>query len=301
MLSILIPVYNFDIRPLVQALHEQCIAHKIDFEILCFDDVSDKKFKVWNKSITHLEKVIYQELSQNLGRAKIRNFLGKQAQYPYLLFMDCDSKVTDNQYIKNYLVNLAPTTLLYGGRIYATTSPIEKNLNLHYYYGKNREEILTEERKIKSYHSFMTNNFLIPKSIFLDILFEEGIQGYGHEDTLFGMALQQRNIPILHLNNPLEHLGLENTATFLKKQETAIRNLYLLYQKNPLLETKLLDTFVTCKKWGMDGIILFFLNLLHPLILSQLHKKQPNLFYLDLFKLHYLLKIDKNGIDNLSS
>ena len=42
------------------------------------------------------------------------------------------------------------------------------------------------------------------------------------------MVIKQRKIPILHLNNPLEHLGLEPQTIFLKKQKEAIKNLYKL-------------------------------------------------------------------------
>lgn len=301
MLSILIPIYNFEVRPLVEDLHGQCMSSNIDFEIICYDDGSKEDYKMANRLIQKLANVNYKELAQNLGRAKIRNELGKAAKYPYLIFMDCDSKVVDSQYITNYLQHLEPSTLLYGGRIYAKNLPLEDSLKLHYCHGKIREEILTEERKITPYHSFMTNNFLIPRTIFLKILFEETIEGYGHEDTLFGMDLKEKGIKILHIDNPLEHLGLEEIDTFLRKQKTAIRNLYLLHKKSPLLETKLLTTFVECKKWKMDGVIRKFLNLFSPFIHSQLRTKQPNLFYLDLFKLHYLLEIDKNGVNALPS
>ncbi len=301
MLSILIPIYNFNIVLLVQDLHQQCEASGIAYEIIGFDDGSTTRFKKKNQNISQLKNVIYKELFENLGRAKIRNVLAKSAKYPYLLFMDCDSKVTNNQYIKNYLQHLDPITLLYGGRVYAPTPPTNPSQNLHYYFGKNREEITKEERKFKPYYSFMTNNFLIPKAIFSSIQFEESIKGYGHEDTLFGITLQQRKIPILHLNNPLEHIGLEEQVIFLKKQQTAINNLYQLHQKEPLLSTKLLTTFVTCKKWKIARLVLVVLQLLQPIILSQLKVKKPNLFFLDLFKLHHLLSIDRYGIDHLSS
>ncbi|MFK7984237.1 MAG: glycosyltransferase family 2 protein [Saprospiraceae bacterium] len=301
MLSILIPIYNFKVVRLVQDLHQQCETCAIPYEIIGFDDGSTAEFKAINKEIGLLNNVIYKELPQNLGRAKIRNHLAKSANYQYLLFMDCDSKVRDNQYIKNYIQHLQPTTLLYGGRIYAASPPNNKGLKLHYFFGKHREEILTEERKLKPYYSFMTNNFLMPKALFLDIQFEESIEGYGHEDTLFGIALKQQKIPILHLNNPLEHIGLEEWNVFLKKQRTAIKNLYVLHQQEPLLETKLLTTFVACKKWKMAGLVLLVLQFLKPIIQQQLKAEQPNLFFLDLFKLHHLLSLDKYGIDHLPS
>ncbi len=293
MLSILIPTYNFDITTLVKALHQQCKACSIPFEILCFDDGSQSNFKAKNQLIKHLDKVDYQELPTNLGRAKIRNVLGKAAQYSYLLFMDCDSEVINNQYIKNYIDCLNPNTLLYGGRVYENNPPEDYGKRLHYFHGKFREEILTEERKIRPYYSFMTNNFLIPRAIFLKLFFEESIAGYGHEDTLFGIALKKNQVKIIHLDNPLKHLGLEDQSVFLNKQKEAIRNLYQLYQKEEPLETKLLSTFVWCKKWKIDGLVYSILNRCSPIINHQLKAKQPKLFFLDLYKLFQLLALDK--------
>ena len=45
MLSILIPIYNYNSYPLVQELHKQCLESDIDFEILCQDDASNSELK----------------------------------------------------------------------------------------------------------------------------------------------------------------------------------------------------------------------------------------------------------------
>lgn len=293
MLSILIPIYNFDITILVKTLHQQGKTSGVPFEILCYDDGSTPNYKAKNKAIENLENVDYQELPSNLGRAKIRNVLGKAAQYPYLLFMDCDSAVTNNYYLQKYIDHISKDTLLYGGRVYKNNPPDDYEKRLHYFHGKYREEIPPEERRIKPYHSFMTNNFLIPKSIFLNLLFEESIVGYGHEDTLFGIALQKANVKIKHLDNPLKHLGLEDQAIFLKKQKEAIHNLYQLHQNGDQVETRLLNSFVSCKKWKVDRVIHGFLNTCAPIIAKQLKANQPKLFFLDLYKLFHLLDLDK--------
>ncbi|MBK9012976.1 MAG: hypothetical protein IPM82_02230 [Saprospiraceae bacterium] len=65
----------------------------------------------------------------------------------------------------------------------------------------------------------MTNNFLIPRQLFLEIQFDETLRQYGHEDTLFGMELARRQVPIVHIDNPLEHIGLEPVDVFLRKTE----------------------------------------------------------------------------------
>ena len=93
MLSILIPVYQVKVEKLVVKLIKQCDRCKIEFEILCFDDGSKERIKVSNRSIDLLMRVNYVELSENLGRSKIRNRLAKSARYDYLLFLDADSQV----------------------------------------------------------------------------------------------------------------------------------------------------------------------------------------------------------------
>jgi len=52
MLSILIPVYNFNVTQLVQTLAEQCAATGEAYEIICFDDGSTPEFKAQNTSST---------------------------------------------------------------------------------------------------------------------------------------------------------------------------------------------------------------------------------------------------------
>ncbi len=289
MLSILIPIYNCDVTNLVQALHQQCIEHGVPFEICCYDDQSDVAYKTINQSITQYSHIHYQELPNNVGRSKIRNTLAANAQHPYLLFMDGDAKVINEQFIQNYLKQINPSTLLYGGCLYASDPPIDPLKQLHYQFGKDREEIAPSIRSKTPYQAFKTFNFLIPKALFDTIRFDERIAQYGHEDTLFGMELERKGIPILHIDNPLEHLGIEDRDRFLQKQQLAIDNLYQLYLENRAPASKLLKTFGFCKRLYITNIVRGILNLLFTFIGQQLAKPTPKIFYLDLYKLRYLL------------
>ncbi|MEM6320956.1 MAG: glycosyltransferase family A protein, partial [Bacteroidota bacterium] len=100
MISILIPVYNFDVTQLVSDLQKQANQLTIPIEILVFDDGSTADFKQKNRSIQTYPIVNYKELLHNLGRSAIRNALTKVANFPYLLFMDGDSKVVRVDYLK---------------------------------------------------------------------------------------------------------------------------------------------------------------------------------------------------------
>jgi glycosyltransferase involved in cell wall biosynthesis len=51
MLSILIPIYNYNAYPLVKELHSQCLEATIDFEIFCIDDASNEYESIITNSI----------------------------------------------------------------------------------------------------------------------------------------------------------------------------------------------------------------------------------------------------------
>lgn len=295
MLSVLIPVYNFDVRNLIKDLQSQCQLSGIAFEILCFDDCSSIDFREINREIKKLKGVVYRELKENLGRSQIRNELADAANYDYLLFMDCDSKVIREDYIKKYLLHLDPETLLYGGRVYHNIPPAEPELYFHWLYGTNREQIPAAVRKITPYQAFMTNNFLIPGALFQTIRFDDRLTQYGHEDTIFGLELKQRGIAIHHLDNPLEHLGLEKVDRFLSKTEKGIENLYFLWQENPLIDTRLLRMAQKIINWKLTGLSIWSLRIFLKRIKRNLHSTRPNLLYFDLFKLLLLLEKDQHA------
>ena len=159
MLSILLPVYNFDIRAFVHSLHQQALESGVLFEILCIDDHSAEAYKVANKAVIQLEKVSYIELAENIGRSKIRNLLATKAQYEWLLFLDCDSKIAQGDFIKNYLLAADATSIVCGGTEYENTRPLEIAQYLRWYYGPGHWELPVVARG----HLAATLNGIEPK------------------------------------------------------------------------------------------------------------------------------------------
>lgn len=289
MLSILIPVFNYDVTDFVRSLHHQASETGIPFEIRCYDDAS-QKHKDKNKLIAQLSSVVYKELPENRGRASIRNLLASEAVFENLLFLDCDGYPASDYFIRNYLKTLQPGIVIFGGRSYTSTPPDDKKLYLRWLYGIKRESASANVRNADPYKSFMTNNFLIPKTVFEDIRMDENLKDYGHEDTLFGYELLKRNIPIQHIENPLIHLGLETADTFLKKTEAGIKNLYIIYRKHPEISgIRLLETY---KKIQMFSWILKpVCSAVTPLLLKKLNSATPDLRYFDFWKIATLIKI----------
>jgi glycosyltransferase involved in cell wall biosynthesis len=72
MLSVLIPVYNYDIFPLVKRLYDELITLTTDFEILVQDDCSHHHYN--NNHINNLKNCHYEINTQNIQLAKKQKF-----------------------------------------------------------------------------------------------------------------------------------------------------------------------------------------------------------------------------------
>jgi len=289
MLSILIPAYNFDVRMLVAGLSKQLEFFGIEGEILVVDDCSNNEWKALNQTVQNFEFVKYEELKTNLGRSKIRNYLAQKAKHEYFLFLDCDMKIVEPNFLKNYCENLFPDSLIIGGISYQNEKP-ETDKILHWKVGKEREVKTAETRQMAPYQSFLSSNFLIPKSIFNKIKFDETILQYGHEDTLFGLKLKELDIPIKHIENPIEHAGLESNSIFLKKSEKAIENLSKLYKEKKIEPTKLIYTYLKINELSMNHLVFYFLKSFENLFVNNLKSGNPSLRYFDFYKLQMFMK-----------
>lgn len=289
MLSILIPIYNFNVVDLVTELHRQAEALPVPVEILAFDDGSEGKWKALNRQLKTVPGVHYRELETNKGRAAIRNYLARRANYDFLLFLDCDSGMVKDDFLETYLKYLPQHALVYGGRVYKDQPPQNPKLYFHWYYGRYREQMDAATRSARPWHSFMTNNFVIRKDHFLAIQFDERLTQYGHEDTLFGMELARRQVPVLHIDNPVEHLGLEPMEVFLRKTDQAIENLIFLRKTGHHLDTRLMNTVERVEKCRMAPLVRSFLGALMPVIKRNLSGNKVHLKAFDLYKLYRAL------------
>jgi len=294
MLSVLIPIYNFNVTKLVQTLHNQATNLGIVFEIILVDDYS-KTHKIANKTLSKLPYVQYIELSENYGRSKIRNYLVLLSKYENLIFLDCDSLINNNNFIKNYIENIK-YSVISGGRTYTQKPPEDKNYYLHWLYGTKTESIPLDKRLESPYKNFQTNNFFVKKSVFKIIKFNENITKYGHEDTLFGYELKKNNFIITHIDNSVIHIGLEEKSIFIKKTFLSINNLVELYNSNTYSkdffnEIKLLKYFFILKKYYLCLLLKMIDKLFNKVIINNLYSKKPFLFLLNLLKLNTICKM----------
>ncbi len=236
MISVCIPVYNFDVEHLLKVLSKQAV--EIGAEVIVIDDASDI-FKEKNRNIAeNLPNTRYIQLDKNIGRSRIRNMFLKYAKFDYLLFLDCDSIVSSPTFLKKYkeIIEKEKPEVVCGGRFYGDKPKSRKKM-LRWKYGTSQETKPAHIRELTPNASFMTNNFLIRKDVFEKIKFNEDLTKYGHEDTLFGYDLKRHGIKIHHIGNPVANGELELNEDFVRKTEQAIENLIYIIKNIELSQS----------------------------------------------------------------
>lgn len=290
MISVLIPVYNYNILDLVSEIHQQLSASKVPFEILCFDDCSSNlKLQDNNTSVNDLFNCKYSILPENIGRSAIRNKLAQHAKYDWCLFLDSDVLPKSKDFINLYLSSISEKSqIIYGGILYPENRVDDSHL-LRWKYGIKREAIPVEERNNDNYLSFLTLSFLIHKNVFNTVKFNEDIPNLRHEDTLFSFDLKQKHINISHIDNPVYHLGIEDSKTFLKKSLDSVEaiNLFVNQGLLPSSYTKITTVFSTLNNLGMSRLLSFIYLKFKRTFAKNLLGQNPSLKVFDFYRLTY--------------
>ncbi|KFF06166.1 glycosyltransferase family 2 protein [Flavobacterium reichenbachii] len=288
MLSILIPVYNYNVFTLVETLYNQCLESDISFEIICLDDASNE-FLTKNQQLNQLNNVSFSSLKNNVGRSNIRNLLVQKASYENVLFLDADTIPVHYDFISKYIQELQKgTTIAYGGILYKDIKPPKEQL-LRWIYGRKREALKVDDRIKNPAQSAFVSNLLIKKEIAVRFPFDETIIKYGFEDMLFFSVLKSGKIPITHLENPVYHLNLETGAVFLNKTKTALENLSFLYDSKKITKdnSKIIALFVRLKTLKLTTAFAFLFKKTASRIEQNLLSEKPSLLLFDLYKLGF--------------
>lgn len=293
MLSILIPVYNYNVYPLVSELHKQCMEGKIDFEIIVIDDGSDSEINKENDRINLLSNCVFTALTKNGGLSSNRNLLASKAKYPHFLFIDGDSIVINTNYIKNFIDAIDTTTIIYGGRVHPPSVATPKQ-KLRWKYGKTIEDKTAAQRNLAVYKTLMFNNTLIKKSCFDHIKFDSGLKKYGHEDTLFAYQVSLSSYSVKHLDNAIEHGDIDTNLVYLNKTKQSLENLISLYgeEKIDIEFVRLIQLYHFLKRTKSTFIISKIHSLFERYLSQNLTGNNPNLLLFNWFRVGYLCSIN---------
>lgn len=294
-LSILIPTYNYNARALVEALELLAVTEDVEAEIIVGDDASTSQTAWLEEVATHGSNVLVMRSSRNLGRSRNLNRLAERAGGEWLLIMDCDAKPEADFSLRAYLKAGEEAPVVCGGLRHPDVNPCpEATLRYAYERAADRHRNVAERSK-HPYAQFTTFNLLVRRDVFLAIRFDEACTQYGYEDTLFGAELERRGIPLLHINNPLVHMGLEPNDIFLQKTETALRSLIAL-GKRMQGYSRLEKIARRLRHWHVDSLAVGAYKLFSQAMRRNLLGSHPSLTVFSLYKLGYFLTIPSDGV-----
>lgn len=239
-LSILLPSYNNVCVSLVQVLQRQADAlrGKLDkpfrYEIIVADDCStDAACIDANRVIGDMLHCRYLRMEQNVGRAQIRNVLISESSGDYVLLIDSDLFLCDDNYLYKYAISTAD--VVYGGTCIGgeglamvDNEANTENLkgNLRYIYEKKAEPSHRAAfRQLRPNQEISVCNLYARRDIMKAHPFDSRFKAYGYEDVLFGKRLAESGIEVTHIDNPVLINEFEPNSVFVKKTEEAILTL----------------------------------------------------------------------------
>lgn len=292
MLSILIPLYNYNVFPLVLELHKQCMESGIAFEILCQDDASFSKLNIENEKVNSLSNCSFVALTQNIAHRANRNSLVEKSKYEYLLFIDGDSNIIFTDFIKKYLSNLDDYDMIYGGRLHPEKCP-SNNLKLRWKYGKFMEDKLANKRQKEPFQSLLFNNTIIKKKFFNKVGFDKTITKYGHDDTQVSYQLSLLGSKVKHIDNQIEHGDIDTNVDYYTKTKESVQNLVFLTQENKIdiHYNRLYRLYLRLKTVKLDTLVSKMYLTFEKSIAKNLTGNNPRLFVFNVFKIGYLCSL----------
>ncbi|TGD58164.1 glycosyltransferase family 2 protein [Flavobacterium humi] len=293
MLSILIPTYNYSALPLVSILWEQAMENGVPFEIIVLDDgSSDTSLWEENAKINTLPNCRFERNEANLGRAETRNKLAQVSRYDWCLFLDSDVIPVTKDYVKTYIDFIGKEYDAIIGGIRYEDKTADSSKILRYKYGKSREENKADLRKQNPYSFIFSGNILIRKAVFVAHNYSSLGNFYGL-DIYFAYQLYMDNVPVLHIDNEIYHLGLEDNEVFFRKSLDSLDSRIKLLGNKPNIDeiNSLLKHYNILRKRKLDRLIASLFRLSEPVLKKLILNRNPNLLSFDLYRLGYICTI----------
>lgn len=305
MLSVLIPIYNYNVVNLVRVLHKQLSNACIPFEIICFDDASNNSFIEYNTQIENFSNSKLILSKKNTGRVNARKTLCNKAKYNWLLFLDADVMPKSDAFVTNYINLMSQNKdAVFGGFAYKDVFPDADNM-LRWKYGKKNEQVPAILRNRNPYRVIISANFLIKKNAFINVIanFKATNTGYGF-DSYFAALLKKMTYSVFHIDNEVYHLGIEESSVYLSKKKLAAEVLLELYKDNLLRcsENSLLKLFKKLKHYKLNHLFGLIYKISKHRLERNLTGANPNIFLLQLYRICYMCFKDLNPgyLDNVS-
>jgi hypothetical protein len=231
-LSVLTPFYKYDPSELIARLAPA----PADVELILLDDGSNSAALAANV-ISALEKaniaarlIIWRD---NGGRAAARNRLLEEARGEYVLFLDADMLPDSARFLHAWLgvIQTQRPEAAFGG-LSLTHADVCPETALHHDLFASSDCAPAYQRERKAAQSVASANLLVRRAFLNQLPFDNGFIGWGFEDTDWALTAA-RHTPILHVDNPATHAGLDDVETLMRKSAEAGPNFARLAAKHP--------------------------------------------------------------------
>lgn len=240
-ITVLVPCYKDDPRPLIRALG--ACADAVHAHIIVFDDgsgdcvlTSDTKraLEAYPGPATLVTS------PKNVGRAQARNRLVSHARTGWVLLLDADMLPDDHLFIARYLDALAHMRepgLVAGGFSLKRVNALPGQ-TLHALQSAASECLPASTRAEEPGRYVFTSNILVHRDVLADVPFDPAYTGWGWEDVDWGLRVVQGH-PIQHIDNTATHLGLDTDAVLIGKYESSGPNFARMAHAHPEAAAKM--------------------------------------------------------------
>ncbi len=234
-LSVLVPFFRDDPRALLAALDTEAKTLDGLVEIIVLDDAGgdarlSESAAAAVRALRAPARLI--RLSANGGRARGRNRLAAAARADRLLFLDSDMLPDRPDFLTAYL-ELIPTdpAVVIGG--FSVAQCVASQTHALHRAMAARADCLPAAVRARTPEKYVfTSNLMVRRDVFDAEAFDEGFRGWGWEDVEWGARVSRR-FPILHIDNPATHLGLDTPEALASKYEQSVQNFARLAARHP--------------------------------------------------------------------
>ena len=234
-ITVCIPCYRDDASTLVADLSQAEGAARV--AVLIYDDGSSDpqltaRLKPFLDAYPGPARLV--TASTNRGRAHARNRLYDLSEGDWILFLDADMKPDDTQFLARYLaaVEDCDGPALVAGGFSLRHAKVSAQTRLHAAQSLASECLAAAERRAEPGRYVFTSNILVHRRVLSEVPFDDGFKGWGWEDVDWGLNVAKA-FPVRHIDNTATHLGLDDTATLLRKFGSSGQNFARLTQRHP--------------------------------------------------------------------
>ncbi len=235
-LSVLTPFYRDDPRPLLAALDREAAALGGAVELVLLDDAGgdpDLSNAIAEIAMATALPTRLVQLAANAGRARGRNRLMAQSRGRHLLFLDSDMLPDRPDFLAAYLALIAAEdpAVTVGGFSVAQAAERPEHA-LHRALALRGDCLPAAVRNQMPEKYVWTSNLLVRRDVFDAEQFDEAFQGWGWEDTEWGVRVAAR-YGVRHIDNQATHLGLDTAANLAAKYAQSPPNFARMLARHP--------------------------------------------------------------------